>query len=1362
MYIEPITRVHSTFAEAKDFHAKTDNASLFFRDEKKLSIIDLVQGRRNLIVGEPGVGKSLLLEKIKEHLATQGITTTLIGLRQTDAIQRIDEFLRAPAQTPRALLLDALDEVRSNVFPEVLQKIEEISRQQPTLPLYLSARWVFITRYATSFPTYRFITISPFTEEQVREYLLAEKHSETDVTALLRRVLSFNHNLLVIQIPRYLCYLNEYLKKHPIGSINELSRNNLFEHFINAKLDLEDKKLNADKSAITKRMLEKLALAMEIYQNNMISKDELMTFFDDLKSDLKFATMSALEAFFDNSLLKVSDQDIDKVAFDNTEFQEYLAAKEITRFSDPRRAAFSFAVDPTIKTIYPTWFNALTFLIDMQPDLLEQLVEFAGLRGGEFKIVDEQFLTFLNKLNPKNVPLPLRRTLFKDLLAYHNKRLQWMPLEAVSAVAGFFDTSLESILKSGVEQAERELETKHFVPLGNIDFVVGYLFRIRAAVDRSYWRGKLVTHTADKNDNGVLQRHALWALEQLGDPSVVDELPTKLLNSQELVGRALLSLCTEIAPDNLKSVDYFIEGVKRNDLDGRYGLLAMKEKGAIKKFLTIFRTDDSFCRRFLEQTSLSKDREHLLVEHIAGIFDDEIRELCNEVILKSLDEHVVFRAEKSVFVAGLWKLLKERDPAFIPTMIGRIRTGDAVKTRLLFAQGFFAEFMEKEDVPTFINTMKAANESDYAFSVMQRIKFSGKPSATEIFEEGRPHFFEEYREWEEAIIKSRAEVARDDGKELIAEFKTLLEPEPGKFSGNVFPYYNQNAKTLDPLLSEPDKDRLIDLITGTVLKLFDPGKQDLKITDDPAGARSITTSGGVHMFGDALLTARHLGIDVSPFRQHIINYIPFAWNEQLKAIFHFVPNITPDEIAPVIEVYKQRKSDLWRNQPISFIEAVEQYHITEALPVLKEFVKEQAHDQHTRVRALIVLETLAPDSAFLKEIFESYKDKSGSDKEVAEQANAFLITSYGDRDVIAWRIEEIVNQAKPHTRQRGAHWVGPFEEELKGKSFAKPLMQLNHSGYEPEYLRLLDEAMALWARGHEFYEYSEYLQSIVFAYFDNLKEKRSYEPLNTLEKKIEELQDHDGANWLAGRMVNLRRSYLAYLGKPANIAEAIQKYNEARTYENRKILNSGDLFRHLQNAIETELQRWIEGEGAYDFILTRVRYKPGRQAYEELIQKTLKSQILYILSKRSFQIDVSREAQLLDGKRIDFLIRYGFAGPIGIEIKLTSNSDMRGRNLQNSPSYKSMQRYMSGYAAPHGIFLIFDNTNARNLSRIKATFEGIQNVWVKSFSTGSAAISQKKSSKPKGRKAKRQASKSATTSSKRLAKRGPNRKESPR
>jgi hypothetical protein len=1190
-------------------------------------------------------------------------------------------------------------------------------------------RWVFIARHATSFPKFRFIVVSPFTSSQVREYLIETGLSQADIEALFHS-LSFSHRMLVIQIPRYLHYFAGFWRQRGLTDAIQVSRNELFEYFIYSKLELEEAKLSSDKRAITKRVLEKLALAMEIYQTNVISKDDLMTFFDELRSDLKLAALSQLnlEVFFEYSLLKNNG---DSIEFDNTEFQEYLAAKEITRFAAPGRAAFSFAVDGDIRDIYPTWFNALTFLVDMQPDLLEQIIEFSGVQSADFKVVDEGFFTFFGRIDPGSISKRLRRKIFVDLIAYHSRTRQWLSAQLGSILPWCFDTSLEAQLRSWVDAAESKSGPDRYMPLANIAHVVNTLLQEHKSLDRAYWRKKLITWASTVDGNSVLRRHALGALEALGDADVINELPD-LIGSEELLERAFLSLCATLDPDNPKSFAHFVNLVRRDNIHAYKGLVSIKKPDSIKELFRLLIGDTVFRREFLEQSSYFRDPDIPVVKSIESIANDEIIGLCKDALTAVTHYDTANLAEKSTFIKGLWRALKDRShTGFILEMVQRLEKAPNGRSGFFFTRGLFANVIDKSDVVPYLDLMITLKEEHYAFSVLLEVKASGREGSNEIFEAGRNRLPQLYEHWEKEQAKPvvTLEMQADN---LLHEFRALLSPEPGKFSTNVFAFYNQDANKLGPRLSAEDRARIVDLLTNTIFKI-NPLEHEFTITQEHGGSRTYRMSSIVHIFGEALITAQNIGFDVRPFRQQILNYIPFAYTGELRVIFGLFKNIQQPEMTDILAIYKERTSDLWRHQPGSLIDAAEQYHVTAAAPILRDFVTEPEFDSHLRQKALIVADSLAPDPAFLNKVFTEYKDSVvPSENALALVANGLLITAHLTRDAVEWRLAQIVSRATGFIQVSGAHSVSPIEEELAvGGPFSRPLMELKSPDYLEDYLQLLDSAMQVWKKGTQFQAYAAYMWKIVSAYVDNLKEGRSYFPLKELEDKIARMQDQEGANWLAAHMVALRRSYLAYLGKPRTISEAVKNQNEAREYDDKKILNSGDLFRHLQDALDTDLRRWIEGEGAYD-VINVPDTQAIRQQHEKLIQKTLKTQLENILLRRGFQIEVVREPQLLNEKRPDFLVRYGFAGPIVIEVKLTSNADLIGRKIENSPSYKSMQNYMHGFGSLHGIFLIVKNTDTKNLPAIKAAFEKITNVWVPVFD-GFATIPNRKKSARNGR-----------------------------
>jgi hypothetical protein len=155
--------------------------------------------------------------------------------------------------------------------------------------------------------------------------------------------------------------------------------------------------------------------------------------------------------------------------------------------------------------------------------------------------------------------------------------------------------------------------------------------------------------------------------------------------------------------------------------------------------------------------------------------------------------------------------------------------------------------------------------------------------------------------------------------------------------------------------------------------------------------------------------------------------------------------------------------------------------------------------------------------------------------------------------------------------------------------------------------------------------------------------------------------------------------------------------------------------------IDSDLRSWVESEGAYSFIVGKKIRETSRQNYEDLIQKTILTQLNYALIKNGFNdVDVVRENQLLDNKRVDFRISYGFVGPIVIEVKRSSHQDLNGDQLREKESYINLSHYMQGNEAHFGIFLVFDDkerpqssqTWEEHFSKIKVAYETIRNVTV--------------------------------------------------
>lgn len=1301
--------IHSSFDEVNEFYEENNGFRLPFRSEKEPTLEDLAKGPRNLITGEPGMGKTTLLIELEKTFNKQSYKTYYITLKSAECLSQLNSALNEDtAGLTKVLFLDGLDEIAVDKRAHILEKIVDISKPDQSAHIYLSSRWNYIKKQRIiSDLSYRYLAISPLSNSTVKEKIVASGHQKSDVEAFMESVIAFGHGITVIQTPRYLEYLISFLKEKDIKTIKTISRNELFDYFIDQKLRLEDTKLSGEKRPILERVLEKLALVLEIYQTNVLSKDELMTFLDDLDSDLKIILLSQipLEAFYGNSILKDNS---DSFEFDNTEFQEYLAAKELSRFSDSQRVAASFAIDRDTKSIQPTWFNTLNFLVDFEPSILKYLVEYSGIRDTQ-QVLDETFFLFLNKINLEPFAPELKKNLFTDVFEYHQRLRQWLSGTVAKRMTDCFDRSHLDLLKKYAVREVYDSPEQRVIQLANLSYMVAALLEVRAEVfqeEKVFWQTLLIGYATESGQTDVLQRHALEALGKFDEPTIIDALPN-MIEYDELLARSFVLLCIRLDPDHEKSVRYFIQAVKKNIYYAAHGLASMTKPRSIKVFMTELAQDEVFRHELLKDFSFSSSPDQEILKHIGDNFDDEISALTMEVLVESMRGRFAYESSHAEFFAALFKLMKSKNGQFIKEYISKIQGLENADRTFFSTREMFAAALDESDIADFIESMIHASKREEAAHVLISIKLSGRNKADAIYELGRKTFATEYSNWES--LRSSEPLSTEEDK-TYKKFLYLLEPYPGKFMQEVFDFFVDNERLLKTKITENDLARLKKLVDESVLKVIDPLVYKLTITD-----QTITTNAGIFMFGPALKVANLIKPNISEYRQRIIDFIPFAYDEHLDCIFSLVKTITPCEMTGIIRMYKDRDSDLWKYRPSNLIDTAKKFFLLDAVPILQTFVTEQEIDLHTRKEAIEVANLLVPDASFLKSIFTMYLTSTVQEEQsIAITANGLLITSHKDFESIKWRVEEIIKRAQPFTRDSGVHSISAIEDELDhGKTFAKPLMSISSEDYISDYLRILDEAVKLYQKGDEYQAYAEYLWNVVYSYFEQLATKSSYQPLKLLEDKLLSYSGKKGVNWFAARMPKLRRSYLNQIAKPKTVLEAIKKYNHAKNRDRLQVVDLDSLFQLVQEIIDTDLRRWIEGEGAYELILGEKVFSSKHQEYERLIQQTIKPQIENIFLKRGFQkMDIEREVQLLDGKKVDFLIRYGFIGPIVIELKLSSNKDLKARDLEGSESYRSMCRYMDGYGASNGVFLVIKNTKTSKSSAIKEAYEKIPGVHV--------------------------------------------------
>ena len=1330
-FIKPDIYKYNSFEELFN-----DNEFKFFSRHKSGQEVDfenIVNFKQLFVVAEPGFGKTRLLKETFKKLVATEKQVIFIDLKKVDQdielyiksnqsritpysenliLENVNQFksknFKLKNSKSIAVCLDALDEVKYQDFTSQVERIKFFLKKYKNIHLYISCRYHHFQKNKELFTDLPidYIRLVPFSEDQVKSYLKIYSLDSTEIDKIIR-TLEFRQRDLVIQIPRYLRMVVEVIKEKGASHFLNMKRTDIFDLFIYRKLHVEDKVLNTQSKEIIKRVLEKIALIMETYQSNLITKDELISILDDVKSNLNvsFLNQNTLQIFYDRTVLK---DNIDTVEFENTEFQEYLAAKEITRFGKTNQVVFDLVVEKETREIYPSWFNSLGFVVDLEPSILKLLINHVVSQGRIVK--SEEYFRFLTKIDADRLQDQDRREIFSSIFNYYQDVLHWIPYDIIRDLAHYFDSSLLTTLNTSLDVMSKAQGEASFVRKGNLAYLIGFLceYNKLPPSPKSFWISKLNEFL--KDDNSVVQRHALTALGKVGDIKNL-AVASNLLNANEdLVLECLIEACTEIDPNHSFSIKCYIEGAKRKNIHARYGLYAVTKKSSIKKLLDHLSNDENLLFALIDQESIFKDKDHIILDNIKNIWDKEIFEKVNKVVISAFSNKLWFHAEESKILKELIITLGHKDKDYIFRLIKTVKRNKKLKGNLWCLKNVFPLILHKGQVKDFVKQMKPLNKgTNITLWTLTDTKMTGAPNADEIYEEGRAFFPAEYKSAEDYEKKQKLN-KKDPNLSVKQKFKRLLDPGKGKYYPDVFRYYLQHKEQLN--IKQKDIDRLKILLIDSVFSKFDPGKQQLTWNKTNGGS-TYTTSSYTHVFGHCLKVAVDLNFNVSKYRKRIINYIPFAYSEHLKAIFELAPNPKPEEIKSLLKIYnKKRTDDLATFMPSSFIEASQSYQIHESLPILKKFVDNKKFSIYDRRCALRAINTIKPDKTYFNSVFRNYKTSKKETIQIAEIANELLINNFSDRASIVWRLNQLTSRSIAYVRPKGVHWVPETTAELHEKVFAKPIMSLKNPSFIPEILKLLDNSFKILNKGDDYRAYTNYLWEIVISYFDNLKVYKTFSYFKKLENYVQLNKNKKEINWFTIRLGALLRSYVECIGKPDNVSECIKKYNTLKENQYIDIATPEDLLNIVREIITNDMRSFVEDQGFYKTI------QEAKNLQEHLIQKTLKTQFENCFLKRGFrsnEIEIRREEQLLDNNRTDYLISYGFIGPILIELKRNDREEVC-RTKDRKAYKKKLIKYIDGTNSHAGIFLIFKINETYDLddslSKLNELYKDCDNIEV--------------------------------------------------
>lgn len=245
-------------------------------NKSKVSIEDIAKQRRAIVLGEPGYGKTRLLQEIVKKDENNRYIIDLKNVKNNDLESHV-ENRGVNLTTNTIICLDALDEINNDLYQKIIYEIRQFSNNHPDVNLIITCRTHFYDKWKPDIDVDMYYNIGHFNKREIATYLKNNNISEGIIDGIFNKFKT-SHSHSIISTPRYLKLLTDYLRKNDSDSILDITKSDLFKEFIENKLNIEIKKrgLAVNNNILIQRIQQVLAILMEISQTNIISEDEFL------------------------------------------------------------------------------------------------------------------------------------------------------------------------------------------------------------------------------------------------------------------------------------------------------------------------------------------------------------------------------------------------------------------------------------------------------------------------------------------------------------------------------------------------------------------------------------------------------------------------------------------------------------------------------------------------------------------------------------------------------------------------------------------------------------------------------------------------------------------------------------------------------------------------------------------------------------------------------------------------------------------------------------------------------------------------------------------------------------------------------
>ena len=881
---------------------------------------DFKSFKRLFILGEPGFGKSTLVTKIKEEL-TSDLNIVLIDIKR-----HIDVILDANSLTdiynniqPQAslgpgaevlLLFDALDEVNYKLqtdFVKWLLRLKLLDNEA----CYITSRTHHILKDKVLFKEldYQVCILNPFNKIRTFDLIKSEVKKEELYSRIEKRIselkLLDNRNS-VFNIPRYINLYTELINENESEKILELSRNELIELFIQKKLNTNDG--NGIYMHYKIQILEKIALIMEIGQLNYINKEELVTFLIEIGVQPYYSKEFNLEFLYKDELI-IKDH-VEFLEFENTEFQECLAAKAITRLGRVNQVVFDIAIVEEINWFPPEWIDVFTFLCENTRMMRNPIaIDFCNhaIKSNQVELFD--LLQYSgNALNEK-----IKLGLFESVLYYSIDKRIWHSFNdnIYNTLSNFFNEERHHkfLVDLFTNKRYNDIESEDYYYLaGNVCLLFFELkkhYKFRDYNKKRYWKNKFKKIVElPLQFGGLPQRYAVDAVSYLGSLKDLLEIKGGLGNKGNSFNLAFIRAISEKSPNSLTSIELYFDfiSLKNFSVFSPYNSISSKE-GILNLFISLQNQLQNKSNNlgasfdeFMNQTSNHHDE---LFDFIEANWDNEIEHVSIRFLFNScLKSNYYFLKDSKFFNFILEKVKNGNRVNFVYKYILSQLKGKGFNSKNYFREinGFvhlIGYFLDYNNLPKQLKELDEIFDSfNLGYKVLSYLPFPQnrtlvKDHYNEIWAETRKRFQENEKE----EIKYKKE---RDLKKINAVYEFFSYLNQNYFESIVL--YFQYKEEVQPLLKGNDIKKL-EMIVGGILNDFLKHKN-------------------IHYTTSAVQLADEFEFDIDKYRDIIIylvartgnkeyyeRFLPYSSNE-VKKLFEWA---CPRLIIFNLECLRERK-----------------------------------------------------------------------------------------------------------------------------------------------------------------------------------------------------------------------------------------------------------------------------------------------------------------------------------------------------------------------------------------------------------------------------------------------------------------------